>query len=71
VTDPPAEAAANDRWQVEADEFWGDRPGIVASLLRYRLIMVAVTLLGAMAGYGIAQLLPVHYQAEADRKSVV
>jgi Mrp family chromosome partitioning ATPase/capsular polysaccharide biosynthesis protein len=65
VTDPPAEAAPNDRRQVEADESWGDRPGIVASLLRYRLIVVAVTLLGAMAGYGIAQLLPVRYQAEA------
>jgi Mrp family chromosome partitioning ATPase len=65
VTDPPAEAVLNDGWQAEADEPWGDRPGIVASLLRYRMIVVAATLLGAVAGYGIAQLLPVRYQAEA------
>jgi capsular polysaccharide biosynthesis protein len=65
VTDPPAEAPPNGRWQAGADESWGERPGIVASLLRYRMIVVAVTLLGAMAGYGIAQTLPVRYQAEA------
>jgi len=65
VTDPPAAAAPNNGWQAEADELWGDRPGIVASLLRYRMIVVAATLLGAVAGYGIAQLLPVRYQAEA------
>ena len=61
TTEPPF----NDRWQEEADVTWGDRPGIVASLLRYRMIVVAATLLGAVAGYGIAQLLPVRYQAEA------
>jgi Mrp family chromosome partitioning ATPase len=65
VTDRPTEAAPNDGWQVETDEPWGDRPGIVASLLRYRMIVVAATLLGAVAGYGVAQLLPVRYQAEA------
>jgi len=37
----------------------------MASLLRYRLIVVAATLLGALLAYGIAQLLPVRYQAEA------
>jgi Mrp family chromosome partitioning ATPase/capsular polysaccharide biosynthesis protein len=66
VTDLPAEAAANDRWQGEADATWGDRPGIVASLLRYRMIVIAATLLGALAGYGLAQLLPVRYEAEAS-----
>jgi hypothetical protein len=54
VTDRPTEAAPNDGWQVETDEPWGDRPGIVASLLRYRMVVVAATLLGAVAGYGIA-----------------
>jgi uncharacterized protein involved in exopolysaccharide biosynthesis len=32
VTDQPAEAASNERWQAEADEPLSDRPGIVASL---------------------------------------
>jgi Mrp family chromosome partitioning ATPase/uncharacterized protein involved in exopolysaccharide biosynthesis len=65
VTDLPADAAP-DRWQGEADATWGERPGIVASLLRYRVIVVAATLLGAVVGYGIVQLLPVRYQAEAS-----
>jgi Mrp family chromosome partitioning ATPase len=66
VTDLPAEAAPNDRWQGEPDATWGDRPGIVASLLRYRMIVIAATLLGALTGYGLAQLLPVRYQTEAS-----
>jgi Mrp family chromosome partitioning ATPase len=65
VIDQPTEPPFNDRWQGESDATWGDRPGIVASLLRYRVIVVAATLLGAVAGYGIAQLLPVRYQAHA------
>ena len=65
MIDPSTEPPFNDRWQGEPDATWGDRPGIVASLLRYRLIVVAATLLGAVAGYGIAQLLPVRYQADA------
>jgi tyrosine-protein kinase len=65
VSNPPTEAAFNDRWQPEADEAQVLRPGIVASLLRYRVIVVVAILLGALAGYGVAQLLPVRYQAEA------
>jgi Mrp family chromosome partitioning ATPase/uncharacterized protein involved in exopolysaccharide biosynthesis len=65
VIEPLTEPAHSDRWQGEADASWGDRPGIVASLLRYRMIVVAAVMLGALAGYGIAQLLPVRYQAEA------
>jgi Mrp family chromosome partitioning ATPase/capsular polysaccharide biosynthesis protein len=65
VTDPPTEAASNDRWQAEADEPGVERPGIVASLLRYRFVLVAAALLGAVAGYGVSQLLPVRYQTEA------
>jgi Mrp family chromosome partitioning ATPase len=65
VIDRPTEPPFNDGWQRESDATWGDRPGIVASLLRYPRIVVAATLLGAVAGYGIAQLLPVRYQADA------
>jgi Mrp family chromosome partitioning ATPase len=65
VIDRPTEPPFNDRWQGESDATWGDRPGIVASLLRYCVIVVAATLLGAVAGYGIAQLPPVRYQADA------
>jgi Mrp family chromosome partitioning ATPase len=55
----------NDRWAGDSDASWGDRPGIVASVLRYRVIVVAAAVLGAVVGYGIAQLAPVRYQAEA------
>ena len=61
TTEPPF----NDRWQGESDATWGDRPGIVASLVRYRGIVVAVTLVGAVAGYSLAQQTPVRYQADA------
>ena len=66
MTDQPAEAASNERWQAEADELLADRPGIVASLLQYRLIVVVATLLGAVAGYGVAQQMPVRYESEAS-----
>ena len=66
MTDQPAEAAFNERWQAEADEPSADRPGIVASLLQYRPIVVAVTLLGAVAGYGVAQQMPMRYESEAS-----
>jgi tyrosine-protein kinase len=55
----------NDRWRAESDATWGDRPGLVASVLRYRLLVVAATLLGALAGYGLAERAPVRYQADA------
>jgi tyrosine-protein kinase len=66
VTDQPAVAASNERWQAEADEPLSDRPGIVASLLRYRLIVVVATLLGAVAGYGVALQMPVRYESQAS-----
>jgi tyrosine-protein kinase len=65
VIDRPTEPPFNDRWQGESDATWGDRPGIVASLRRYWVIVVAATLLGALTGYGFAQLPPVRYQADA------
>ena len=61
----PTEPPFNDGWEGESDVTWGDRPGIVASLLRYRSIVVAATLLGAVVGYGIAELGPVRYKAHA------
>jgi uncharacterized protein involved in exopolysaccharide biosynthesis len=66
VTERPAESIPNDRWHAEPYEQRADRPGIVASLWRYRLIVIAAILVGAAAGYGIAQLLPVRYEAEAS-----
>ena len=65
MIDPTTEPPFNDRWRGESEATRGDRPGIVASLLRYWVIVVAATLLGAVAGYGLAQLLPVRYQADA------
>jgi Mrp family chromosome partitioning ATPase len=55
----------NERWPAESGAIGGDRPGIVASVLRYRLLVVTATLLGALAGYGLAQRAPVRYQAES------
>jgi Mrp family chromosome partitioning ATPase len=66
VTERPADATSHDPWPAEADEPRADRPGIVASLLRYRLIVVAATLLGALAGYGIAQAQAARYEAKAE-----
>ena len=65
MVDPLIEAASNNRWQAEAGEPLDDRPGLVASLLRYRWILVTATLLGAVAGYGISQRASVRYQANA------
>jgi uncharacterized protein involved in exopolysaccharide biosynthesis len=48
-----------------ADGDWADRPGVLASLSRYRGIVIAVTLLAVLLGYGLASLLPVQYKAEA------
>jgi Mrp family chromosome partitioning ATPase/LPS O-antigen subunit length determinant protein (WzzB/FepE family) len=53
-----------ERWQT-ADDSFGDRPGIVASLWRYRLVVVAATVLAAVAGLFGARLLPVQYDATA------
>ena len=66
MTERPADATPNGRWQTEPDEPRADRPGIVASLWRYRLIVVAATVLAALAGYGIAKLVPVRFEAEAS-----
>lgn len=47
------------------DGEWADRPGVLASLSRYRLIVVVVTLLAAAVAYVASSQLPVEYKAEA------
>jgi Mrp family chromosome partitioning ATPase len=58
-------AVTGDRMDLPGDGDWIDRPGVLASLSRYRGIVIAVTLLAALLGYGLASLLPVQYKAEA------
>ena len=58
--------ARGDQWHDPAtDDEWADRPGVLASLSRYRLIVVVVTLLVAAVAYVAASQLPVEYKAEA------
>ncbi len=59
-------AAAGDRMDLSpGDGDWVDRPGVLASLSRYRGVVIAVTVLAALLCYGLASLLPVQYKAEA------
>jgi len=59
-------AAAGDRMDFPpGDGDWVDRPGVLASLSRYRGIVIAATVLAAPLCYGLAGLLPVQYKAEA------
>jgi capsular polysaccharide biosynthesis protein len=44
---------------------YDDRPGVLASLSRYRLLIAVATLLAAAVAYVAASQLPVEYQAEA------
>jgi Mrp family chromosome partitioning ATPase len=48
-----------------ADGDFDDRPGVLASLERYRVVVVAVTLLAAAVAFIFSSLLPVKYKAEA------
>jgi hypothetical protein len=45
LTGPLTERPLNDRWPGDSDATWGNRPGIVASVLRYRVIVLAATVL--------------------------
>jgi len=65
ATDRRAEATSDERGWSETNDTWGDRPGIVASLSRYRLVVVAVTVVAAVVGYAASSRLPVRYQAQA------
>jgi capsular polysaccharide biosynthesis protein len=41
---------------------WDDGPGLVASAWRYRWLVAAVALAGALAGFGVSRLQPVMYE---------
>jgi Mrp family chromosome partitioning ATPase/capsular polysaccharide biosynthesis protein len=64
-SDDRSPAVTGDRMDLPGDGDWIDRPGVLASLSRYRGIVIAVTLLAALLGFGLASLLPVQYKAEA------
>jgi Mrp family chromosome partitioning ATPase/capsular polysaccharide biosynthesis protein len=51
---------------LDGDGPWVGGPGLVGSLWRYRLVIVAVTTLVAIAGYAVALLLPAKYEAQAS-----
>jgi succinoglycan biosynthesis transport protein ExoP len=49
----------------DGDGVWVGGPGLVGSLWRYRLVIVAVAALGAVVGYAASLLLPTEYAAQA------
>ena len=49
-----------------ADDTWVGGPGLIASLWRYRLVIVAVAALGAVVGYAVSLLLPSQFTAQAS-----
>lgn len=51
---------------LDGDGPWVGGPGLVGSLWRYRLVIVAVTALAAIAGYAVSLLLPAKYEAQAS-----
>jgi len=51
---------------LDGDGGWVGGPGLVGSLWRYRLVIVAVTALAAIAGYSVSLLLPAKYEAQAS-----
>jgi Mrp family chromosome partitioning ATPase/capsular polysaccharide biosynthesis protein len=50
----------------DGDSSWVGGPGLVRSLWRYRLVIMAVTALAAIAGYAAALTLPARYEAQAN-----
>jgi len=72
ANDARTEAPPDEPWQGQGqgsgtgiDEVVGDRPGIVASLWRYRLAVGAATMLLAVGGYLLAGRAPTSYEADA------
>ena len=53
-------------WEPKDDDNGVGGPGLVGSLWRYRLVIVVVTVLAAVAGCGAALLLPSEYEAQAS-----
>ena len=51
---------------LDGDGAWVGGPGLVGSLWRYRLVIVAVAALAAIAGYAVSLLLPAKYEAQAS-----
>jgi Mrp family chromosome partitioning ATPase/capsular polysaccharide biosynthesis protein len=51
---------------LDGDDGWVGGPGLVGSLWRYRLVIVAATALAAIAGYAVSFLLPAKYEAQAS-----
>jgi Mrp family chromosome partitioning ATPase/capsular polysaccharide biosynthesis protein len=51
---------------LDGDGPWVGGPGLVGSLWRYRLVIVAVTALAAIAGCAVSLLLPAKYEAQAS-----
>jgi len=49
-----------------AEEPWREGPGLIASLWRHRVLVVVVTLLAAVAGYGISLLQAPTYRATSQ-----
>ena len=59
-------AGSPQRSESAADEHaWRQGPGIATSLWRHRVLVVALALLGALAGYGLSRLQPSTYEASA------
>ncbi|HVD17023.1 MAG TPA: Wzz/FepE/Etk N-terminal domain-containing protein, partial [Actinomycetota bacterium] len=44
---------------------WDEGPGLVASVWRYRWLVAAVALAGALAGFGFSLVQPVMYEASS------
>jgi Mrp family chromosome partitioning ATPase/capsular polysaccharide biosynthesis protein len=51
---------------LDGDGPWVRGPGLVRSLWRYRLAIVAVAALAAITGYAVSSLLPAKYEAQAS-----
>lgn len=51
---------------LDGDSNWVGGPGLVGSLWRYRLIIVAVAAFAAIAGYATSLLIPARYEAQAS-----
>ncbi len=59
---PPPGPAAD---PLAAEQAWRQGPGVLASLWRHRVLVVLVTLLSGVAGYGASLLQPPSFEASA------
>jgi Mrp family chromosome partitioning ATPase/capsular polysaccharide biosynthesis protein len=63
VVSIPATGQPDGRSAVQ--ERWDQGPGLIASIWRFRWLVIAVTLLGGLAGFGLSRLIPPEYEASA------